>query len=237
MKKQTEYVRGRADGLELALRIVKEGGVESLEEEIRFRGALGIHTSIARREFEVAAEEIKKLTIETMMVAWVSILHDEFGFGRIRCDRALESFRKLTGYLDRGWLYWMDLVAEIKQRLGVRLQLERITPENLGQAYAHPEPDDIYTEADLLLPEAWQSALNLLHFTERPRDDGWMEILDEEGKPIINYRGVYNQIQVYDVLHGMLLACDHWGIEPKEPALVPKPAKPVQARKKKRKHR
>lgn len=38
MNKMKEYERGREDGLDLALRIVRDGGVEALEREIKFRG-------------------------------------------------------------------------------------------------------------------------------------------------------------------------------------------------------
>lgn len=36
--KMADYSAGRNDGLALALKIVKEGGVEALEEELKFRG-------------------------------------------------------------------------------------------------------------------------------------------------------------------------------------------------------
>ena len=45
MNKMREYERGREDGLDLARRIVREGGVEALEKECRFRNITGIHTS------------------------------------------------------------------------------------------------------------------------------------------------------------------------------------------------
>ena len=36
MNKMREYERGREDGLDLARRIVKEGGLEALERECKF---------------------------------------------------------------------------------------------------------------------------------------------------------------------------------------------------------
>lgn len=47
MNKMREYERGREDGLDLARRIVRQGGLEALEQECKFRGATGIHTSLA----------------------------------------------------------------------------------------------------------------------------------------------------------------------------------------------
>ena len=60
MNKMREYERGREDGLSLALRIAKEGGIEALEKEIRFRGVTGVHTSLASKDLDKAAEKIKR---------------------------------------------------------------------------------------------------------------------------------------------------------------------------------
>lgn len=56
MNKMREYERGREDGLSLALRIAKEGGIEALEREIKFRGITGIHTSLASKDLDKASE-------------------------------------------------------------------------------------------------------------------------------------------------------------------------------------
>ena len=46
MAKMKEYMAGREDGLNLALSIVKERGIEGLEEEIRFRNLkIGIYVA------------------------------------------------------------------------------------------------------------------------------------------------------------------------------------------------
>ena len=84
MNKMREYERGREDGLSLALRIAKEGGIEALEKEIRFRGVTGVHTSLASKNLDKAAEKIKEITLDTFTVMSVAVLHDEFGFGEKR---------------------------------------------------------------------------------------------------------------------------------------------------------
>lgn len=64
MNKMREYERGREDGLLLALRIVEEGGIEALRKEVRFRGATGIHTSLAAKDLDEASQKIKDLTMD-----------------------------------------------------------------------------------------------------------------------------------------------------------------------------
>ena len=241
MKKQTEYQRGRDDGLDLARRLVEEGGLESLLEEIRFRNITGISTSLARKDLDKAAEEIKKLTCETMVVAWVSVLHDEFGFGSVRCQRAVNAFNKLTGYLANGWLYWNDLIEELKTVLRlVHIDTSQLTAENLGRNYSHPDPDDIYEEADLIVEDDWRLVLNKLSFSEKPsaEDPGWMDVMDNTGRTFMRYKGQYDKICVYDGLVGMLIARDELDWKPPEPELPVPPQTPAQKpQQKKRKKR
>ena len=63
MNKMKEYERGREDGLDLALRIVKDGGLEALEREVRFRGITGVHTSLASKDLDKAAQKIKEMIL------------------------------------------------------------------------------------------------------------------------------------------------------------------------------
>ena len=214
MGKQSQYDAGRLDGLDLALRIVKADGVEALEKELKFRGWGGIHTTLATKELDLATEQIKSLTYETMLVACISVLHDEFGFGQKRSQRFVDKFSKLTSYLDKGWLYWKDLIDDINTRLDLRLDFRDLTRDTMGRSYAHPEPEDIYQPDDLIDEESWKALLRTLGFTERQgnrKEEHW--VVDEDGKDFIHYEGIYNQIQVYDCLMGMELARDHWEID------------------------
>ena len=84
MNKMKEYERGREDGLDLALRIVRDGGIEALEREIKFRGITGVHTSSASKDLDKAAQKIKEMTLDTFTILGIAVLHDDFGFGQIR---------------------------------------------------------------------------------------------------------------------------------------------------------
>lgn len=84
MNKMREYERGREDGLDLARRITREGGLEALEKECRFRGVTGIHTSLARKDLDKASEKIKQLVSECCVIMAITVLHNEFGFRSVR---------------------------------------------------------------------------------------------------------------------------------------------------------
>ena len=90
MNKMREYERGREDGLDFALRIVRQGGIEALEKEVRFRNITGVHTSLAVKDLDKASEQIKAMTLDTFTILSIAVLHDYFGFGQIRCQRYMD---------------------------------------------------------------------------------------------------------------------------------------------------
>lgn len=86
MAKMNEYMAGREDGLNLALSIVKERGIEGLEEEIRFRNITGVHTMYAKKDLEKATMRIKEMTVDTFTVLSVATCMYIFRWKRFRCD-------------------------------------------------------------------------------------------------------------------------------------------------------
>ncbi len=99
MNKMKEYERGRGDGLDLALRIVKDGGLEALEREVRFRGITGVHTSLASKDLDKAAQKIKEMTLDTFTILGIAVLH--------RCQKFMDG-------MDRGADYLMDDMATLE---------------------------------------------------------------------------------------------------------------------------
>ena len=123
MNKMREYERGREDGLSLGLRIVREGGLEALENEIRFRNISGIHTSLAAKDLDKASEKIKEMTLDTFTIIGIAALHDAFGFGEKRCQRWMDKVMAGADYLVDGLATWEDYINSIKERLNLDLQI------------------------------------------------------------------------------------------------------------------
>ena len=123
MNKMREYERGREDGLSLGLRIVREGGLEALENEIRFRNISGIHTSLAAKDLDKASEKIKVMTLDTFTIIGIAALHDAFGFGEKRCQRWMDKVMEGADYLVDGLATWEDYINSIKERLNLDLQI------------------------------------------------------------------------------------------------------------------
>lgn len=125
MAKLNDYIAGRNDGLHLALRIVKERGVEGLEEEIRFRNITGIHTQYAKKDLEKATMRIKEMTVDTLTVLSVATLRDEFDFGKKRCKRFIDRMNLKAECLLADMVTWQDLIDNIEEEMGIRLRIRR----------------------------------------------------------------------------------------------------------------
>lgn len=123
MNKMREYERGREDGLDLALRIVRDGGLDALERECKFRGVTGIHTSLATKDLDKASQAIKEQTLDTFTILSIAVLHDYFGFGQKRCQRYMEGMDKGAEYLVGGLATWEDYKQSIFDELGFEIKI------------------------------------------------------------------------------------------------------------------
>lgn len=125
MSKMTDYQSGREDGLLLAEKIVKEGGLERLQEEIKYRGITGIHTQLAKKEIEKASEVIKMTTIDTIILLALSTVRDEFGFGEKRMQRLINRMEKKATCLIGNMATWEDFRETIKEETGIEVNVRQ----------------------------------------------------------------------------------------------------------------
>lgn len=121
--KMTDYMSGRNDGLALALKIVKEGGVEALEEEIKFRNITGINTAMAKKELNKASDAIKAMTVDTFTVLSVVTLRDEFDFGAKRAKRFIDRMNLKAECLLDDLVTWKDFIKQAEDELGIKLRI------------------------------------------------------------------------------------------------------------------
>lgn len=124
-KKINDYMTGREDGLLMALDIVKKGGVEALEEEIRFRNLSGIRMPLAKKDLEKATLKIKEQLLDTVTVLSVATLHDEYGFGEKRCKKFIERFNLKAECLVDDMASWDDYIQTIREELGIELTIRK----------------------------------------------------------------------------------------------------------------
>lgn len=194
-----------AEGFERACDIAEREGIEKLLAERKFRGATGFHYRMTSSELDAASEDIKKLIFGTLRIAFVSVLHDEFGFGKTRITKFLDGLDKFATYLDYGWLYWMDAIKAIDDDLGINLMIEN--GEDHFRLWQRPEPKDVYSEVDLVEKDSWTARLNYLGLV----DDGKGRVESKDHGWCWKYENQYDKIQIYDELGGIVLAVNALG--------------------------
>lgn len=123
MNKMREYERGREDGLLLAQKIVREGGIEALDREIKFRGCTGIHTSLASKDLDAAAQKIKEQELDLLLVLGIAALHDCFGFGQTRCQRWKDKMDEGADLILDDMATWKDYADSIKKEMNINLEV------------------------------------------------------------------------------------------------------------------
>ena len=123
MNKWTEYQRGRDDGLQLALKIIKKDGIQGLERELEYRRITGLNTSLAARDLEKSADKIKEMAMDTMSILGVAALHDAFGFGKSRCMKFLDRMAEGSELVKKNMATWQDYIDGIKEELDLDLEI------------------------------------------------------------------------------------------------------------------
>lgn len=121
--KMRDFEAGRLSGLEMALKIVKQGGMEALEKELRFRGKTGLNTPFNHKDLEEASVKIKNMTLDTMLVISVATLHDEFGYGQKRCQRFIDRMTQISASLADDMASWADYQQMIREELGIEMDI------------------------------------------------------------------------------------------------------------------
>ncbi len=123
MGKINDLQMGRQQGMEFALRVVKEKGIEALEQEIKARGIIGYGALVSEKDLKVASEAIKQRTLETVLICSVCSLMTEFGFGKKRLERFEKGFNEATSFVAEDYCTWQDYIDQIREQVGMELEL------------------------------------------------------------------------------------------------------------------
>ena len=105
----------RREGMAYALRIAKEKGIDSLEEECRFRGATKLPLALPKNAIDECVSKIKLNTIDTVTILSAMVLHDEFDFGKSRIQRFVDRFNKKAECIMDDYATWEDQIQILKE--------------------------------------------------------------------------------------------------------------------------
>lgn len=115
--------QARREGMAYALRIAKEKGIYALEEDLKMRNAIGLPVGVDRKALNQFTENVKFNTVDTMVILMAVTLHDEFGFGEKRVQRAIDRFMFKANCLDEDYTTWQEQIEILKEELGIELSI------------------------------------------------------------------------------------------------------------------
>lgn len=132
MAKATKEFEWRMQGMLAAHKIVKEGGLEALDKEIRMRNFLKVDLWAKKGEVEALHKTISENVYTSMLMTMMFVLHDTFKFGKKRLDRLREDFdKKVKNISNLDWLgnhyvRFEDYGVYLNERYGYEFDVDKI---------------------------------------------------------------------------------------------------------------
>lgn len=120
--------RLRKEGMEFCMRYLAahDNDADALIEECRRRGVKGAAPlRVNRKDVEDFENRVRHRTIDTILIASMIALHDEFGFGKERLLRFRAMFNKRVEWLLDGTVSWTDWQRVLAEESGIELEAIR----------------------------------------------------------------------------------------------------------------
>lgn len=96
MSKQSDYMRGRNEGMDFALRIALEKGIDELRKEVEFRGISGCGVNISRKDIEEAGRGMAENATFTAIAVSFEIMRTHFNFPPSQMDKFIREFNRIV---------------------------------------------------------------------------------------------------------------------------------------------
>ena len=124
MKLSREEI-ARRQGMEYALKIAKEKGIEGLEQEIKRRGRTVAPCLIPQKEMDEFTLKVKKNATGVVTALSEMVLRDKFGFGTMRMNRFKDYINELADSIEKDYLTVNDVISTIRDETGIDLEFEK----------------------------------------------------------------------------------------------------------------
>jgi hypothetical protein len=119
--KVNDLMTGRNQGMAMALKIVRDGGIEALEKEIEYRNLTGVSLNITRPELEQATTAIRLRATEVAIVISMITLLDEFCFSKYQARRYKEVFDQQVDRVLNDEVTLNDYLKRISRDLDIKM--------------------------------------------------------------------------------------------------------------------
>lgn len=123
MGRLSKEEQARRDGMQWALRVAEDGGVEALKRECEIRSITDLPVGVREKEADQFCNNVKMNTVDAVTTLSLTVLTDEFGFTREQCNRFKERFNLKTECLLGGFVNWNELLEQIREDLDMKLEI------------------------------------------------------------------------------------------------------------------
>ena len=124
MKLSREEI-ARRQGMEYALKIAKEKGIEGLEQEIKRRGRTVAPCLVPQKEMDEFTLKVKQNATGVVTALSEMVLRDKFGFGTTRMNRFKDYINELADSIEKDYLTVDDVISTIRDETGIDLEFSR----------------------------------------------------------------------------------------------------------------
>ena len=121
MAKVNELMDGRNQGLVMALKVIKDGGIKALEEEIKYRNLSGVSLNITKTELEAATYKMKMHATEVAIVISMVALLEEFQFSKYQVQKFKKTFDDKVNAIIDDSVSMEEYLKVCKEKYGIEI--------------------------------------------------------------------------------------------------------------------
>lgn len=114
----------RLQGMQYAVRIIKEKGLDEFEKELRFRNRNGIGIPIKAEEVNRNYHKIIDRMITLTLTASCAVLLDEFDFTHDDLERFRDRYETKSACIGDNYASWQDFIDILAEEAGITVSLE-----------------------------------------------------------------------------------------------------------------
>jgi hypothetical protein len=122
----------RMQGMIYAYNIVKQGGMEALELDMKRRNVLRAPMKFTAKQMEEVYNAMAARVYNNMLTGMLYAIHDTFGFGKIRLVRLKQSFDKLVSntmdldYMGEHYVKLDDFAVELNEKYNIGIVVDLV---------------------------------------------------------------------------------------------------------------
>ena len=206
MGKDKKIYAARMQGLAYALDIVKKGGIEALEKEIKARGAYYVPMEISYEQVMELKNLIADRILSTFAPAVMFTLHDTFGFGKDRLLRWKNAFMKRCDMMSTfdpfGVPYEkvMDYATILTEKYGLEFEWDKMEDIEKANKQERKQLCDIDYVIQFLEERGQAEAAELLREYGEKKEEPYNKMAFKEHQAAQRREEIYRQIPEIKIL-------------------------------------